>query len=42
MRPFRYRSPVVINVFGNDLGQLDQEAGEIVGALSKVWGTAQV
>ncbi len=37
-----YRSPVVINVFGNDLDQLDQEAGEIVGVLSKVRGVAQL
>jgi CzcA family heavy metal efflux pump len=37
-----YRTPVVINVVGNDLDQLDQEAGEIVRVLSSVRGAAQV
>src|SRR5260370_31069331 len=37
-----YRSPVVINVVGNDLNQLDQEAGEVVRVLGGVRGAAQV
>jgi len=37
-----YRTPVVVNVFGNDLDQLDQEAGEIVRVLNSVRGVAQV
>jgi CzcA family heavy metal efflux pump len=37
-----YRTPVVVNVFGNDLDQLDQEAGEIVRVLNSVRGAAQV
>ncbi len=37
-----YRSPVVVNVFGNDLDQLDQEAGEIVRVLGNVRGVAQL
>jgi CzcA family heavy metal efflux pump len=37
-----YKAPVVINVFGNDLDQLDQQAGEIVRVLSNVRGAAQV
>jgi CzcA family heavy metal efflux pump len=37
-----YRTPVVVNVFGNDLDQLDQQAGEIVRVLSGVRGAAQV
>src|SRR5437870_3841609 len=36
-----YRTPVVVNVFGNDLDQLDQEAGEIVRVLNSVRGAAQ-
>ena len=37
-----YRSPVVVNVFGNDLDQLDQEAGEIIRVLDNLQGVAQV
>jgi len=37
-----YRTPVVVNVVGNDLDQLDQEAGEIVRVLGSVPGAAQV
>lgn len=37
-----YRTPVVVNVFGNDLDQLDQEAREIIRVLGSVQGVAQV
>ena len=37
-----YKAPVVVNVFGNDLDQLDQQAGEVVRVLSNVPGAAQV
>jgi len=37
-----YRTPVVVNVFGNDLNQLDQEAGESARVLGNVTGGAQV
>ena len=37
-----YKAPVVINVFGNDLDQLDQEAGEVVHVLGGIRGAAQV
>jgi CzcA family heavy metal efflux pump len=37
-----YKTPVVVNVFGNDLDQLDQEAIEIVRVLGGVRGAAQV
>src|SRR5438105_9890774 len=37
-----YRTPVVVNVVGNDLDQLDQEAGEIVRVLGSVRGAGQV
>jgi CzcA family heavy metal efflux pump len=37
-----YRTPVVVNVFGTDLDELDQQAGEIVRVLSGVRGAAQV
>jgi CzcA family heavy metal efflux pump len=37
-----YRTPVAVNVVGNDLDQLDQEAGEIVRVLGSVRGAAQV
>jgi CzcA family heavy metal efflux pump len=37
-----YRMPVAVNVVGNDLDQLDQEAGEIVRVLGSVRGAAQV
>jgi CzcA family heavy metal efflux pump len=37
-----YKSPVVVNVFGVDLDQLDQEAGQIARVLSGVRGAAQI
>lgn len=37
-----YRTPVVVNVFGNDLDQLDREAGQIASVLNSVRGAAQV
>jgi Cu/Ag efflux pump CusA len=37
-----YRTPVVVNVFGNDLNELDQEADEIVSVLGNIKGAAQV
>src|SRR5713101_3985798 len=37
-----YRTPVVVNVVGNNLDQLDQEAGEIAAVLGGVGGAAQV
>jgi len=37
-----YKTPVVVNVVGNDLNQLDQEAGEIVRVLNSVRGAAQL
>src|SRR5712692_7648611 len=37
-----YRTPVVVNVVGNNLDQLDQEAGEVVRVLGSVRGAAQV
>lgn len=37
-----YKSPVVVNVFGADLDQLDQEAGQIARVLSGVPGAAQI
>src|SRR5258707_13571159 len=37
-----YRTPVVVNVFGNNLDQLDQEAGEVARILGGVRGAAQV
>src|SRR6266481_741961 len=37
-----YRTPVVVNVVGNNLDQLDQEAGEVVRVLGSVRGGAQV
>ena len=37
-----YRSPVVVNVFGNDLGQLDQQAAEIAQVLGGIKGATQV
>jgi CzcA family heavy metal efflux pump len=37
-----YRTPVVVNIFGNDLDQLDQEAAQIASVLEKVRGAAQV
>jgi CzcA family heavy metal efflux pump len=37
-----YKTPVVVNVFGNDLDQLDQEAIEIVRVLGGVRGATQV
>jgi Cu/Ag efflux pump CusA len=37
-----YRTSVVVNLYGNDLDQLDQEAGQIARVLSSVRGGAQV
>jgi CzcA family heavy metal efflux pump len=37
-----YKAPVVVNVFGNDLNQLDQQAGQIANELRSVRGAAQV
>ena len=37
-----YTAPVVVNVFGNDLDQLDQEAGQISSVLGQVRGGAQI
>lgn len=37
-----YRTPVVINVFANNLDQLDQEAGQIAGILGSIRGASQV
>ena len=37
-----YTAPVVVNVFGSDLDQLDQEAGQVGAALSQVPGAAQI
>src|SRR5215813_6626217 len=37
-----YRSPVVVNVFGNDLSQLNQQAAEIVSVLGGIEGATQV
>lgn len=37
-----YKTPVVVNVFGADLDQLDQEAGEIARILGSVRGAAQL
>jgi CzcA family heavy metal efflux pump len=37
-----YTAPVVVNVFGNDLDQLDQEAGQIGAVLNQVPGAAQI
>ncbi len=37
-----FRTPVAVNVVGNDLDQLDQEAGEIIRVLGSVRGAAQV
>lgn len=37
-----YRTPVVVNVVGNNLDQLDQEAGEVARVLGGVRGAAQV
>lgn len=37
-----YRTPVVINVVGNDLNQLDHEATEIARVLGNIRGAAQV
>jgi Cu/Ag efflux pump CusA len=36
-----YRTSVVVNVYGNDLDQLDQEAGQIAQVLSSVRGGAR-
>jgi CzcA family heavy metal efflux pump len=37
-----YKTPVVVNVFGNDLNQLDQQAGQIANELRSVRGASQV
>jgi len=37
-----YRTPVVVNVVGNNLDQLDQEAVEVVRVLGGVRGAAQI
>lgn len=37
-----YTASVVVNVFGNDLDQLDQEAGQIGAVLNQVRGAAQI
>jgi CzcA family heavy metal efflux pump len=37
-----YTAPVVINVFGNDLDQMDQEAAQIGSVLNQVRGAAQI
>ena len=37
-----YRTPVVVNVVGNNLDQLDQEAGEVVRVLGGIRGAAQI
>jgi CzcA family heavy metal efflux pump len=37
-----YKTPVVVNVFGTDLNQLDQEAGQIANELRGVRGASQV
>jgi CzcA family heavy metal efflux pump len=37
-----YKTPVVVNVFGTDLNQLDQQAGQIASELSSVRGASQV
>ncbi len=37
-----YRAPVVVNVFGTDLNQLDQQAGQIAKELGSVRGASQV
>jgi Cu/Ag efflux pump CusA len=37
-----YRTPVVVNVYGNDLDQLDQQAAEIARMLGRMKGAAQV
>jgi Cu/Ag efflux pump CusA len=37
-----YKAPVVVNVFGNDLNQLDQQAGQLANELRSVRGAAQV
>ncbi len=37
-----YKAPVVVNVFGSDLNQLDQQAGQIANELRSVRGASQV
>jgi Cu/Ag efflux pump CusA len=37
-----YRAPVVVNIFGNDLDQLDQNGAEIARTLSSVPGAVEV
>jgi Cu/Ag efflux pump CusA len=37
-----YKAPVVVNVFGSDLNQLDQQAGQIANELRSLIGASQV
>ena len=37
-----YKAPVVVNVFGSDLNQLDQQAGQIANELRSLSGASQV
>ncbi len=37
-----YKAPVVVNVFGTDLNQLDQQAGQIANELGSLRGASQV
>jgi Cu/Ag efflux pump CusA len=37
-----YKTPVVVNVFGTDLNQLDEEAGQVANELDTVRGASQV
>lgn len=37
-----YRTPVVVNIFGNDLSELDRESSEIARILGRVRGAAQI
>jgi CzcA family heavy metal efflux pump len=37
-----FRTPVVVNIFGNDLDQLDREGGVIAGILGNIQGAGQV
>jgi CzcA family heavy metal efflux pump len=37
-----YRTPVVVNIFGTNLDQLDQEGGEIARILGNIRGTGEV
>src|SRR5258708_38829726 len=37
-----YKAPVVVNVFGTDLNQLDEQAGQIANELRSLRGASQV